>query len=394
MSWRFRKRVKVIPGVYLNLSRKGISTTIGPRGLSLNFNSTGTYLNTGIPGTGFSNRSRLTGGASNSVSPSQLQKIEDELKELLAQVDDGTEKLRSKSITQLSSEGLVALKQTIIAAHNEHSEITNLVKQQGDIKAAKQTKVTKLEKSLFRFLFKKKVARLNDEVALLNEELEELDKQLQLSTVDLKIANDGTFTQLYETVAKGYRLLTNCTRIWDVTTTKDINQVERRTIAKSEVNRVEVKGSIEHSDLIQADKVPMKLENKNGGDLYFYPGFLIIHESKFDFAIMDYSEINVSFQGTHFISNDAVSADSKQVGTTWYKTNKDGSPDKRFKGNYQMPIALHGEISFTSPTGLNERYMVSNYEYGKLFVEALNEYISAIKVASEMFKEFEDEGDE
>jgi hypothetical protein len=116
MSWRFRKWVKVIPGLYLNFSRKGISTTVGPRGLSLNFNSTGTYLNTGIPGTGFSNRTRLTGGGDNSLSPGQLQKIEDELKDLLEQVDDGSEKIRSKSITQLTSEGLVALKHTIIAA--------------------------------------------------------------------------------------------------------------------------------------------------------------------------------------------------------------------------------------------------------------------------------------
>jgi hypothetical protein len=388
MSWRFRKRVKVIPGVYLNFSSKGISTTIGPRGLSLNFNSNGTYLNTGIPGTGLSNRTRLTGGTSDNLSSQQLQKIEDELKDLLAQVDDGSEKIRSISITQLSSEGLIALKQTIIAAHNEHSEITNLIKQQGDQKAAKETKVTKLEKSIFKFLFKKKIARLKDEVLLLSEEVVELDKQLQLSKVDLKIANDDTFTQLYETVEKGCRLLTNCTKIWDVTTTKDINRVERRTIAKSEINRAQVKGSIEHSDLIQADKVPMKLENKNGGDLYFYPGFLIIRESNRDFAIMDYSEINVSFERSHFISTDPVPLDSTQVGTTWYKTNKDGSPDKRFKDNFQMPIVLHGEISFTSATGLNERYMVSNYEHGRVFAEALNEYISAIKVASAMFKEF------
>lgn len=388
MSWKFRKRVKVIPGVYLNLSSKGISTTVGPRGLSLNFNSHGTYLNTGIPGTGISNRSRLTGGTNSKLSSDQLQKIEDELKNLLDQADDGSEKIKSKSITQLTSLGLFALKQTIITAQNEYADITQLVKEQSNLKAIKQAKLSKLQKSLFRFLFRKKILRLTEEISLLNEQLDELARQLQLSTVDLKVDSDDTFGNLYEAVEKGYKLLTNCSKVWDVTTTKDINRVERRTLAKSEVRRVEVSCSIAHCDLIETDKASMKLENKNGGDLFFYPGFLIIHESKLDFAILDYSEIDVKFEGTHFISDETVPADCKQVGTTWYKTNKDGSPDKRFKDNFQMPIALHGEISFTSPTGLNERYMVSNYEYGRLFAEALNEYISAIKAATAMLREF------
>ena len=47
----YRKRIRVLPGVTLNLSKKGISTTIGVKGLSVNFSERGTYLNTGIPGT-------------------------------------------------------------------------------------------------------------------------------------------------------------------------------------------------------------------------------------------------------------------------------------------------------------------------------------------------------
>ncbi|MEJ0032772.1 MAG: DUF4236 domain-containing protein [Bacteroidota bacterium] len=53
MAWSYRRRVKIIPGVYLNFSRKGISTSVGVRGASLTFGYNGTYLNAGIPGTGF-----------------------------------------------------------------------------------------------------------------------------------------------------------------------------------------------------------------------------------------------------------------------------------------------------------------------------------------------------
>jgi Protein of unknown function (DUF4236) len=59
-GWKFRKRIH-IPGVTVNLSKKGISTTLGGRGLSINQGAKGTYLNASIPGTGLYNRVKLDG---------------------------------------------------------------------------------------------------------------------------------------------------------------------------------------------------------------------------------------------------------------------------------------------------------------------------------------------
>jgi hypothetical protein len=61
--FRFRKSVKIAPGVRLNFSRSGVSTTVGVRGFSVNTGRRGTYLNAGIPGTGIRSRSRLGGGS-------------------------------------------------------------------------------------------------------------------------------------------------------------------------------------------------------------------------------------------------------------------------------------------------------------------------------------------
>jgi hypothetical protein len=58
---RFRKSIKIAPGLKINLSKSGISTTIGGKGLSVNIGNRGTYLNTGIPGTGISNRTKIGG---------------------------------------------------------------------------------------------------------------------------------------------------------------------------------------------------------------------------------------------------------------------------------------------------------------------------------------------
>ena len=68
-SWSYRKRVTVAPGVKLNISKKGVSTTFGVRGASINVGEKGVYLNTGIPGTGFYRRQKIGGGNTN-INPS------------------------------------------------------------------------------------------------------------------------------------------------------------------------------------------------------------------------------------------------------------------------------------------------------------------------------------
>jgi hypothetical protein len=59
MSLRFRKSIKLAPGIRLNFSAKGGSITVGPRGASVNFGTRGTHLNAGIPGTGISSRTKI-----------------------------------------------------------------------------------------------------------------------------------------------------------------------------------------------------------------------------------------------------------------------------------------------------------------------------------------------
>ena len=63
MSWRFRRSIRLFPGLRLNLSKSGLSMTAGIRGLSVTTGKRGTYMNAGIPGTGIYNRQRIDGGS-------------------------------------------------------------------------------------------------------------------------------------------------------------------------------------------------------------------------------------------------------------------------------------------------------------------------------------------
>jgi hypothetical protein len=54
------------------------------------------------------------------------------------------------------------------------------------------------------------------------------------------------------------------------------------------------------------------------------------------------------------VEPDPVPKDSRVVGQTWAKANKDGSRDKRFADNYEIPIALYGSLVLKSDNGLWE----------------------------------------
>ncbi len=59
MGLRFYKSFKILPGVRMNLSKSGISWTLGSKAIKVNTGKRGTYLNLSLPKTGLSWRQRI-----------------------------------------------------------------------------------------------------------------------------------------------------------------------------------------------------------------------------------------------------------------------------------------------------------------------------------------------
>jgi len=54
MTLRFRRSMKILPGIMLNLGIRSAGLSIGPRGAHVGWNTRrGTYASAGLPGTGF-----------------------------------------------------------------------------------------------------------------------------------------------------------------------------------------------------------------------------------------------------------------------------------------------------------------------------------------------------
>jgi hypothetical protein len=61
MGLRFQRVLRIFPWLRLNVSKSGVSGSVGPRGADVNIGRRGVTTNAGIPGTGLSYRSRLGG---------------------------------------------------------------------------------------------------------------------------------------------------------------------------------------------------------------------------------------------------------------------------------------------------------------------------------------------
>lgn len=78
MALRIRKSIKIAPGVKINLSKSGISTSLGVKGATVNLSKRGTRVTTGIPGTGISSSTlyKSKAGKVEPANPREYSKTE------------------------------------------------------------------------------------------------------------------------------------------------------------------------------------------------------------------------------------------------------------------------------------------------------------------------------
>lgn len=369
MGWRFRKSFSPFPGIRLNFSPRGISTSIGVGPLRVYLGPQGPAVTARIPGTGIAFRQPLGLPKPEGQGPadSQPQPVLDVATPELPIAAE----IRSASTTALTSEGLEPLKELLVKAQEERSR---LIPELRDAKAEAARLKARHERwtngILFRRVFKKYFARLGElatEAAEKEAELEEQERQSRLAT---EFALPDTLKDVFGHLCDATATLSSSQHIWDTLSRRTTDRYRERTTAQNTIERKPVTIALGSCDLIETSgKVP-HLTNANGGEMFVYPGFVLYHVSSEAFALVDMGEVALEFESVSFIEEESVPGDSQIVGQTWKKANKNGFPDRRFANNYQIPVVLYGGIRITSKGGLNEEYMISNASAAETFAKA------------------------
>ncbi|HEX5461375.1 MAG TPA: DUF4236 domain-containing protein [Steroidobacteraceae bacterium] len=378
MGFRVRHSVRLFPGVRLNFSGGGISTTIGGRGASVNIGHRGTYLNLGLPGTGLSYRTRILPDTPRPEPARVAPQPQYEPHAVPGLATTNEREIRSADVSVMTSPGLGELKKLINEASAERGRTQIQV-------AADERALREAERKLFlarlflvRLFTRRLVSRLTEAVDYATAKLADTRAHLEGCGIDIDFAFEQATAASYAALFKAFEELRVCGRIWDITSAALNNRFAQRTIATYSVTRKPVSFGFSDSELIRTKFKAMRLGNVTGLDIHIYPGFVMMRGSGTDFALIELRELSLDLASTNFLEEEGVPSDSQVVGHTWRKANKDGSRDRRFNNNYQIPLALYGELMFKSPTGLLECYMVSNSGKTQAFASALRAYQKAL----------------
>lgn len=83
----------------------------------------------------------------------------------------------------------------------------------------------------------------------------------------------------------------------------------------------------------------------------FFPDRIVIIKDG-RIATVAYDQLKVEYSAIQYIE-EHVTYDTKVLEMTWQYVNKDGSPDRRFKNNCQLPVCAYGELHVTAGQALN-----------------------------------------
>lgn len=388
MGWRFRKSFKVIPGLRLNLSRSGLSASIGGAPLTLNVSPRGITSTLSIPGTGISHRERFGFNQSRDTAPTTISDEHGPMPVpstppppppmLQAPTVAPIEQVRSASTELLTSDSLKELKKLMLMTFSEREDINHqLDSAHSEKKRTGQRYMSWQRGFLFKRLFKKAFAKRKDESETATAKVAELEEQLRLTTIATQVEIDHEQAEPYFRMRDDFAGLCECIAIWDVKSYQATDRFHERTTATKRVDRQRVHFSLDSCDLIQWEQKVPHLTNSKGGDLYLYPGFILYRAAREAFSVIDYHDVKGNAVSVSFQEQEGVPGDSKVIGQTWARANKDGSRDRRYTDNYQIPVALYGSLSLKSESGLWEEFQFSNPERLMRFLNSLNVFESS-----------------
>ena len=173
----------------------------------------------------------------------------------------------------------------------------------------------------------------------------------------------------YQKLHNSFEQLSLSSGTWHIEVEGAVIDGKRNAGATSAIKRISISLGIGSPPYVKTNvSIPFIPVGKQ--TLYFFPDKVFIFELN-GVGAVSYPNLQVSVESTRFIERGSFPRDVKVVDRTWKYVNKRGGPDKRFKDDCELPVALYESLNFTSNTGLNERITISRVGHGDNFSSAI-----------------------
>jgi hypothetical protein len=318
MGLRYRKSINLGGGFRINISKSGIGYSWGGNGYRITKTAKGTVRTTrSFPGTGFSyvkeygkakqNKNELVSGKEKELGVGEITDYQSEYRELL----------------------------DVIAHYRKWNRFANIL--------------------LFTFLFSvNPIFIITGCVGIFLKIY--VKKNL---AIPIEFYFDDESREKYEYSKSRWKNLNKTKKLWQIITSSSVDNTRYHAGASNIISRKEIKISESCPPFFKTKEkfISIKLKNET---LYFMPDKMFIVKGK-EIGAISYNNLTVGARSYRFIENGPVPLDADVIGQTWQKVNKDGSPDKRFSGNRQIPVCRYGLITLQSDSGMDIRICCSNY---------------------------------
>lgn len=165
-------------------------------------------------------------------------------------------------------------------------------------------------------------------------------------------------------------VLNSCNRVWNIEQYQQVVYSRVNAGAGTNIKRRRV--------FFSYSKAPRYLKIVNdikiyqlliGGTRYLFLPDKILVVGFFQVGALRYHDISVELEYTRFVETEIAPSDATFLYNTWQYVNNNGTPDRRFNNNKQIPVYAYEKIFLRSSTGLNLHLMVSSTVKAERFKE-------------------------
>lgn len=352
MGFRYRKSINLGGGFRINLSKSGIGYSWGTKGYRVTKTARGTTRRTySIPGTGLSyiQESGRGNDRRNTLSRQQRNNIpsrqpEDNFRQKpLNTIYETTREIKSGNITQFQSA--------------EANNIVSSVHRTISLNFWGTILIWCVFLIAYNLIF-----ILLPIVGIVMKILAHT-----VAVVDLEYSFDAEAEEEHARRIDAWTILAEGDKEWQIVSEQFNSNTKPHAGANRSINRIPctIKKGCPFFIETNVDTVEIKLKKER---LIILPDKVFVIRGK-KVGLVDYKDFNISVSSSNFCENEKVPRDARVVGTTWQYVNANGTPDRRYKNNRQIPICLYGTVHLCSvgDVGINVKLMTSDIQKSQDF---------------------------
>lgn len=180
----------------------------------------------------------------------------------------------------------------------------------------------------------------------------------------------------WQSLETSFKSFMQSNKTWEVIHSSRTERVSERTPAVIDRARREITFEHKRIPCIKNERC-IYLPGWKGDEMYFYETCIILL-SKHEIVAFDFPRLHCSIEIVDYIEDSDIPKDTVIVRQTWQKANVNGTMDKRYRQNTQLPIVQYALITITL-SQRNYRYLISNVEAAEQFYKALQSYVRIMR---------------